>query len=285
MAGTPCLLALRALLGSSFQQCELVALAGSALQADLVLVAVLVFASRLSRGGRLPFLARASKVSKRSAPCCPCPCAVLRCGQPAVLGPRVGPQNSLRGCAAPCKQLRPVRSRSRCVLRRICAPCALCASARVEGLRREPRACLLCVWGWKVLFSHVSRWRLLDQRWRLIWCLLLFEILLAADRAAATYFPLLRQRKVSKGKATLLPVSLSCAPGNLRCSIPGWGRRTHCAPASLRSNSCGQSDHKADASCGASAHPALCAPRHGKKGDTLKEPAEFWPLELHPSEP
>jgi len=33
-------------------------------------------------------------------------------------------------------------------------------------------------------------------------------LLLAANRAAATHFPLLAQRKVSKGKSTLLPVSL-----------------------------------------------------------------------------
>jgi len=35
----------------------------------------------------------------------------------------------------------------------------------------------------------------------------------AAYRAAATYFPLLAQRKVSKGKGTLLPASfLRCSP-------------------------------------------------------------------------
>ena len=36
-----------------------------------------------------------------------------------------------------------------------------------------------------------------------------------------TYFPLSRQRKVSKAKATLLPASLRCASGNLRCSSVG----------------------------------------------------------------
>jgi len=60
----------------------------------------------------------------------------------------------------------------------------------------------------------------------------------AACRAAATNFLLLRQKKVSKEKATLLPVS-------------------------LRSNNCGQFDDDAVASCGATAHPVLCAPRHG----------------------
>lgn len=58
--------------------------------------------------------------------------------------------------------------------------------------------------------------------------------LLAAYRAAATSFSLLRQRKGSKRKTTLLPVSLwallrKTQAGNLRCSITGWGRRTRCA--------------------------------------------------------
>jgi len=92
--------------------------------------------------------------------------------------------------------------------------------------------------------------------------LIVFWLLLAAYRAAATDFLLLRQKKVSKEKATLLPVSLRCAPGNLRCSITGWGRRTRYALAALRSNSCGQSDDDAVASFGATAHPVLCAPRH-----------------------
>ncbi len=38
----------------------------------------------------------------------------------------------------------------------------------------------------------------------------------------ATYFLLLRQKKVSKEKATPLPVSLRFAPGNLRCSRLQW---------------------------------------------------------------
>jgi len=44
----------------------------------------------------------------------------------------------------------------------------------------------------------------------------------AACRAVATNFLLLRQKKVSKEKATLLPVSLRGAKGNLRCSITRW---------------------------------------------------------------
>ena len=57
----------------------------------------------------------------------------------------------------------------------------------------------------------------------------------------------------------------------LRCGQPavlagGVRRRTHCALAALRSNSCGESDHAACASCGAPAHPAHCAPRRRQKG-------------------
>ena len=42
--------------------------------------------------------------------------------------------------------------------------------------------------------------------------------LLSRLSRGATYFLLLRQMKVSKEKATLLPVSLRYATGNLRCS-------------------------------------------------------------------
>ncbi|MET3379708.1 hypothetical protein SAMN05443580_104387 [Variovorax sp. OV084] len=45
----------------------------------------------------------------------------------------------------------------------------------------------------------------------------------------ATYFLLLRQKKVSKEKATLLSASLRFAAGNLRCSTPEGGRRTRFA--------------------------------------------------------
>ena len=84
------------------------ALAGSALEADLVLVAVLAFAGRLSRGGDfLSFASPKERKQRKGDPAARVP--ALRFGQPAVLDPRVGPQNSLRGCAAPFKQLRPVR--------------------------------------------------------------------------------------------------------------------------------------------------------------------------------
>ena len=45
----------------------------------------------------------------------------------------------------------------------------------------------------------------------------------------ATYFLLLRQKKVGKEKATLPAASLRFATGNLRCSRAGCRRGTHCA--------------------------------------------------------
>jgi hypothetical protein len=42
----------------------------------------------------------------------------------------------------------------------------------------------------------------------------------------ATHFSLLRQRKVSKRKATLVPASLRCATGNLRCSVQPGSKTT-----------------------------------------------------------
>jgi len=52
-------------------------------------------------------------------------------------------------------------------------------------------------------------------------------------RPAATHFSLLRQRKVSKRKATLLAASLRFAAGNLRCSVqPGSGTNSPSAQTS-----------------------------------------------------
>jgi hypothetical protein len=68
----------------------------------------------------------------------------------------------------------------------------------------------------------------------------------------ATYFLLLRQKKVGKEKATPLSVSLRFATGNLRCSEKAGVRRTRCT--SFRSDSCGP-------------YPAFsCAPRHSQRG-------------------
>ncbi|SFP46647.1 hypothetical protein SAMN05443579_111267 [Variovorax sp. PDC80] len=68
----------------------------------------------------------------------------------------------------------------------------------------------------------------------------------------ASYFLLLRQKKVTKEKATPLSVSLRFATGNLRCSEKAGVRRTR--STSLRSDSCGP-------------YPAFsCAPRHSQRG-------------------
>ena len=68
----------------------------------------------------------------------------------------------------------------------------------------------------------------------------------------ATYFLLLRQKKVGKEKATLLSASLRFATGNLRCSTPEGVRRTR--STALRSNSCGPDPSY------------VCAPRRSQKG-------------------
>ena len=49
---------------------------------------------------------------------------------------------------------------------------------------------------------------------------------LAGGCPAATHFLLLRQKKVSKEKATLVPASLRCATGNLRCSVQPGSKTT-----------------------------------------------------------
>jgi hypothetical protein len=46
----------------------------------------------------------------------------------------------------------------------------------------------------------------------------------------------------------------------------GRCRVTHCAPAALRSNRRGKSDHEARVSFGTRARPTPCAPRYGQKG-------------------
>lgn len=87
----------------------------------------------------------------------------------------------------------------------------------------------------------------------------------AGSRPAATYFSCSRNQSKQKKRAPTARVP-SHSKGQPRCSIAGWCRRTRCAAMPLRSNNCGKSDHEADVSCGTSAHPALCAPRHGQKG-------------------
>ncbi len=78
---------------------------------------------------------------------------------------------------------------------------------------------------------------------------------------------LARARKVGKRSTPLLSVSPSLARrGSLRCSGVGRCRVTHCAPAALRSNRRGKSDHEARVSFGTRARPTPCAPRYGQKG-------------------
>ena len=83
-------------------------------------------------GGAVTFSCLAKRKSpKRRRPYCACPFAALR----ATCDARAGgaPQNSLRACSAPFKQLRRVSARSACVLRHTHAPPALRFSARAEG--------------------------------------------------------------------------------------------------------------------------------------------------------
>jgi hypothetical protein len=56
--------------------------------------------------------------------------------------------------------------------------------------------------------------------------------------------------------------------GNLRCSVLGWCRRTHCVLPSgeLRSNSCGKPDHEVRVSFGTRTHPSPCASRRSQQG-------------------
>ena len=86
----------------------------------------------------------------------------------------------------------------------------------------------------------------------------------------ATYFLLLRQKKVGKEKAAPLAVSLRFATGNLRCSVMGRRCGTRCAAAPLRSDNRSESEHEAWASFGAHARPKPCASRHGQRGAEFK---------------
>ena len=75
-----------------------------------------------------------------------------------------------------------------------------------------------------------------------------------------------RRKKGTKERATLQAASLRSAPGNLRCSVRGRHRRTHCAALQLRSDNCGESEHEVHVSCGTRTRPLPCAPRRILKG-------------------
>ena len=77
-----------------------------------------------------------------------------------------------------------------------------------------------------------------------------------------THFLLLRQKKVSKEKATRLSATPSPAASGATCA----GQGAECAVEltarfALRSNIHGESDHDAGASCGAPAHSTPCPPQ------------------------
>ncbi len=61
-----------------------------------------------------------------------------------------------------------------------------------------------------------------------------FLVLLAGGSPAATHFLLLRQKKVSKEKATLVSASLRFATGNLRCSLQAGSAQTRLTPQTVR---------------------------------------------------
>ena len=88
---------------------------------------------------------------------------------------------------------------------------------------------------------------------------------LAGNRPSATHFSLLRQRKVSKRKATRLSGSLRCASGNLCCKshLPAFDhRRPSCQPFSK-----GRRGNTADFDLApAFSPPLLSAPRNGASG-------------------
>jgi len=82
----------------------------------------------------------------------------------------------------------------------------------------------------------------------------------------ATHFSLLRQRKVSKRKATLLSVSPALRSGATCDARAGGVPWNSLRAGALRSDSHGKLDNEACVSCGTHAHPLRCASRHGQKG-------------------
>lgn len=64
-------------------------------------------------------------------------------------------------------------------------------------------------------------------------------------------------RKVSKRNAPCYPCPFAALRATCGARPQGGAAELATRLAALRSNSCGQSEHAADASCGASAHPAL----------------------------
>ncbi len=82
----------------------------------------------------------------------------------------------------------------------------------------------------------------------------------------ATHFSLLRQRKVSKRKATLLSVTPALRSGATCDARAGGAPWNSLRAGALRSDNHGKPEHEACVSFGTHAHPLRCASRHGQKG-------------------
>jgi hypothetical protein len=80
-----------------------------------------------------------------------------------------------------------------------------------------------------------------------------------------TFFRVAERKSPKKGRPCCLR-PLRCATGQPGVLGHGVHRRTRCAPAALRSDNCGESDHEACALRRA-CHPAPCAPQAHTEGN------------------
>ena len=80
-----------------------------------------------------------------------------------------------------------------------------------------------------------------------------------------TFFRVAERKSPKKGRPYCLR-PLRCAAGQPGVLGHGVHRRTRCAPAALRSDNCGESDHEARALRRA-CHPAPCAPQAHPEGN------------------
>ena len=79
------------------------------------------------------------------------------------------------------------------------------------------------------------------------------------------FFRVAERKEPKKGRPCCLR-PLRCATGQPGVLGHGVHRRTHCAPAALRSNNCGESVHEARVSFGTRATPRPARPRRIQKG-------------------
>ena len=80
-----------------------------------------------------------------------------------------------------------------------------------------------------------------------------------------TFFRVAERKSPKKGRPYCLR-PLRCATGQPGVLGHGMHRRTHCAPAALRSDNCGESVHEACVSFGTHATPRPVRPRRIQKG-------------------